>query len=66
MGWDPARLLGTPALAGVHREDRPRMEQVISALKAGEAEEARIIYRANHRQKKELQEVQRSVWPASA
>lgn len=54
LGWDPARLLGTPALAGVNPEDRPRVEQVVSALKAGEAEEARIIYSANHREKKEI------------
>lgn len=54
LGWDPARLLGTSALDGVNPEDRPRVEQVVAALKAGEAEEARIIYRANHRQKKEI------------
>ncbi|MDF0498168.1 diguanylate cyclase [Bradyrhizobium yuanmingense] len=54
LGWDPARLLGTSALAGVNPDDRPRVEQVVAALKAGEAEEARIIYRANHRQKKEI------------
>ncbi len=46
----PPRLLGTSALAGVNPEDRPRVEQVVAALKAGEAEEARIIYRANHRE----------------
>lgn len=54
LGWDPAGLLGTSALAGVNPEDRPRVEQVVAALKAGEAEEARIIYRANRRQKKEI------------
>jgi len=54
LGWDPARLLGTSALAGINPDDRPRMEQVVAALKNGEAEEARIIYRANHRQKKEI------------
>jgi len=54
LGWDPARLLGTSALDGVNPEDRPRVEQVVSALKAGEAEEARIIYRVNHRRKNEI------------
>jgi PAS domain S-box-containing protein len=54
LGWDPARLLGTSALAGVNPEDRPRMEQVVAALKAGEAEEARIIYRANRRQQQDI------------
>jgi diguanylate cyclase (GGDEF)-like protein/PAS domain S-box-containing protein len=54
FGWDPARLLGTPALAGVNPEDRPRVEQTIAALKEGELEEARIIYRARHREKGEI------------
>lgn len=54
LGPDPAKLLGTSALEGVNPEDRPRVEQVVSALKAGEADEARIIYRANHRQQKEI------------
>ncbi|MBR0707949.1 sensor domain-containing diguanylate cyclase [Bradyrhizobium liaoningense] len=54
LGWDPARLLGTSALDGVNPADRPRVEQVVAALKAGEAEEARIIYRVHHRDKKEL------------
>ncbi|WP_446479865.1 sensor domain-containing diguanylate cyclase [Bradyrhizobium vignae] len=54
LGWDPARLLGTSALEGVNPDDRARVEQVVSALKAGEAEEARIICRANHRRKKEI------------
>ncbi|MGY4427954.1 hypothetical protein ACVWWO_000431 [Bradyrhizobium sp. F1.13.1] len=30
------------------------MEQVVAALKAGEAEEARIIYRANRRQQQDI------------
>jgi diguanylate cyclase (GGDEF)-like protein len=46
-------LLGTPALVGVNADDRPRVEQTVSALKAGEAEEARIIYRTRHREKGE-------------
>jgi diguanylate cyclase (GGDEF)-like protein/PAS domain S-box-containing protein len=54
LGWDPARLLGTSALAGLNPEDRPRVVQVVAALKNGEAEEARIIYRSSHREKGEI------------
>ncbi|WP_354116369.1 MULTISPECIES: diguanylate cyclase [unclassified Bradyrhizobium] len=54
LGWDPAKLLGTSALAGLNSEDRPRVEQVVAALKNGEAEEARIIYRSPHREKGEI------------
>ncbi|GKQ53548.1 sensor domain-containing diguanylate cyclase [Bradyrhizobium sp. Ce-3] len=54
FGWDPAKLLGTPALAGINPEDRPRLEQAIDALKRGEAEEARIIYRTRHREKNSI------------
>jgi diguanylate cyclase (GGDEF)-like protein/PAS domain S-box-containing protein len=54
FGWDPAKLLGAPALAGLNPEDRPRVEQTIAALKEGELEEARIIYRARHREKGEI------------
>ncbi|MCC8955147.1 diguanylate cyclase [Bradyrhizobium sp. Pear77] len=54
LGWDPSRLLGTPALAGINEEDLPRVEQAVSSLKSGEAEEARIIYRARHREKTEI------------
>jgi diguanylate cyclase (GGDEF)-like protein/PAS domain S-box-containing protein len=54
FGWDPAKLLGTPALAGINPEDRPRVEHAIDALKSGEAEEARIVYRTRHREKAEI------------
>lgn len=54
FGWDPAKLIGAPALAGINVADRPRVEQAIAALKEGEAEEARIIYRAPHRVKGEI------------
>jgi len=54
LGWDPAQLVGTPALAGVNPEDLPRVEQVVAALKRGEVEEARIIYRTRHREKTEI------------
>jgi diguanylate cyclase (GGDEF)-like protein/PAS domain S-box-containing protein len=54
FGWDPAKLLGTPALAGINSEDRPRVQHAIDALKSGEAEEARIVYRTRHREKAEI------------
>ena len=54
LGWNPDKLLGTPALAGVNAEDRPRVEQAVAALKNAEAEEARIIYRTRHREKAEI------------
>lgn len=54
VGWDPGQITGTPALAGVHAEDLPRVQQTVAALKRGEAEEARIIYRTRHREKGEI------------
>jgi diguanylate cyclase (GGDEF)-like protein len=44
----------TPALAGVHPEDLPRVEAMVAALKRGEMQDARIVYRSRHRQKKEI------------
>ncbi|MBR0718727.1 diguanylate cyclase [Bradyrhizobium liaoningense] len=54
IGWDSDKLLGTSALAGVHVEDRERVEQAMAALKNGETEEARLIYRQRHREKGEI------------
>ncbi|RXT55820.1 diguanylate cyclase [Bosea sp. Tri-44] len=54
LGWDPAQLVGTPALAGVNPEDLPRVEQAVASLKCGDVEEARIIYRTRHREKTEI------------
>lgn len=54
IGWNSAQLVGTPALAGVNPEDLPRVEQTVAALKQGEVEEARIIYRTRHREKGEI------------
>jgi diguanylate cyclase (GGDEF)-like protein/PAS domain S-box-containing protein len=54
VGWRPEQLMGTSALAGVNAEDLPRVEQMVAALKRGEAEDARIVYRSRHRQKKEV------------
>jgi diguanylate cyclase (GGDEF)-like protein/PAS domain S-box-containing protein len=54
VGWPPDQLVGTPALAGVHPEDLPRVEQLVAALKRGETEEARVTYRTRHREKSEI------------
>jgi len=54
VGWSADKLLGTPALAGVHAEDRPRVERTVAALKGAELEEARIIYRTRHRDKGDI------------
>lgn len=53
-GWSAEELLDTSALAGIHPDDMERVEQVIAALKNGEAEEARIVYRQRHRDKGEI------------
>lgn len=50
-GWSAEELLGTSALAGIHPDDMERVEQAIAALKNGEAEEARFVYRQRHRDK---------------
>jgi diguanylate cyclase (GGDEF)-like protein/PAS domain S-box-containing protein len=54
VGWRPDQLVGTPALAGVNPEDLPRVMETVTALKRGEAEEARISYRTRHREKSEI------------
>jgi diguanylate cyclase (GGDEF)-like protein/PAS domain S-box-containing protein len=54
LGWDPDQITGTPALAGVNAEDLPRVRQIVAALKLGETDEARIIYRNRHREKREI------------
>ena len=54
VGWPPEHLVGASALVGVDREDLPRVEEAVAALKNGEVEEARISYRARHRQKSEI------------
>jgi len=50
VGWLPEQLMKTPALAGVHPEDLPR----VAAPKRGEMQDARIVYRSRHRHKKEI------------
>lgn len=54
IGWSPDELLGTSAVAGIHAEDIERVEQAITALKNGEAEEARFVYRQRHRERGEI------------
>lgn len=54
VGWDPSQLKETPALAGVNAEDLPRVRQAVAALKCGEAEEAKVIYRTRHREKSDI------------
>lgn len=53
-GWSAEELLGTSALAGIHADDMERVDQAIAALKNGEAEEARFVYRQRHRDKGEI------------
>lgn len=53
-GWSAEDLLDTSALAGIHRDDVQRVEQAIIALKSGEAEETRFVYRQRHRHKGEI------------
>jgi diguanylate cyclase (GGDEF)-like protein/PAS domain S-box-containing protein len=54
VGWRPELLTGKPALAGVNPEDRAEVDKTVAALKAGELEEARIIYRTRHREAGEI------------
>jgi diguanylate cyclase (GGDEF)-like protein/PAS domain S-box-containing protein len=54
IGWDPDQIIGTPALAGVNAEDLPAVRQTVAALKLGNTEEARVIYRNRHREKGEI------------
>ncbi|WP_291687874.1 diguanylate cyclase [Bradyrhizobium sp.] len=54
VGWPPDQLVGTPALAGVNPLDLPRVQEVVAALKRGEAEETRITYRTRQRERSEI------------
>jgi diguanylate cyclase (GGDEF)-like protein/PAS domain S-box-containing protein len=54
VGWRPEQLVGKPALAGVNAEDLPRVKAMVAALKRGDAEDARIVYRTRHREKAEI------------
>ncbi|RXT49209.1 sensor domain-containing diguanylate cyclase [Bradyrhizobium betae] len=54
IGWSPDELVGKSAVAGIHTEDIERVEQAVAALKNGEAEEARFVYRQRHREKGDI------------
>ena len=54
LGFQPDQLVDRPAFAGVNEEDLPGVEETVAALKRGEAEEARITYRARHLEKSEI------------
>jgi diguanylate cyclase (GGDEF)-like protein/PAS domain S-box-containing protein len=54
VGWPPDQLVGTPALAGVNPADLARVQEMVAAMKCGDAEEARIAYRTRHREKSEV------------
>jgi diguanylate cyclase (GGDEF)-like protein/PAS domain S-box-containing protein len=54
VGWRANQLIGTPALAGIHANDLPRVQALVDALKRGEREEARVTYRNVHRQNGEV------------
>ncbi|MBR0845972.1 diguanylate cyclase [Bradyrhizobium liaoningense] len=54
VGWRANQLIGTPALAGIHADDRPQVQAIVDAMKRGESEEARITYRNVHREKSEI------------
>lgn len=54
VGWRANQLIGTPALAGIHEEDRPHVQAIVDAMKRGDAEEARVTYRNTHRTNTEV------------
>jgi diguanylate cyclase (GGDEF)-like protein/PAS domain S-box-containing protein len=54
VGWRANQLIGTPALAGIHEEDRPHVQAVVDAMKRGDTEEARLTYRNVHRTNSEV------------
>ncbi|MDO8973108.1 diguanylate cyclase domain-containing protein [Reyranella sp.] len=54
LGWSAEQLCGTLALAGVNDEDLPHVRETVRALKEGEIEETRLVYRTRHRQGGEI------------
>lgn len=54
LGWSAEQLGGSLALAGVNEEDLPHVRETVRALKAGEVEETRLVYRTRHRQGGEI------------
>lgn len=54
VGWTPEQLTGTPALAGVNAEDKPEVDEAVAALKRGDMQDTRLIYRTRHREHGEI------------
>jgi diguanylate cyclase (GGDEF)-like protein/PAS domain S-box-containing protein len=54
VGWTAEQLTGTSALGGVNPEDLPRIRQTVEAVKRGELDEARMLYRTRHRTRGEI------------
>jgi diguanylate cyclase (GGDEF)-like protein/PAS domain S-box-containing protein len=54
LGWSAEQLAGTLALAGVNKEDLPHVRETVEALKHGQVEETRLVYRTRHRQGGEI------------
>lgn len=54
LGWVADQLRGTFALAGVNAEDLPHVRETVRALKQGEVEESRLVYRTRHRDGNEI------------
>ncbi|MBV8190708.1 MAG: diguanylate cyclase [Alphaproteobacteria bacterium] len=54
VGWTAEQLAGTPALASVNPEDAARVQETVEAVKRGERDEARMLYRTRHRTKGEI------------
>ncbi|MBI5131552.1 MAG: diguanylate cyclase [Rhodopseudomonas palustris] len=54
LGWDATSLRGTSALGGVNAADLGQVERAVADLKRGAIEETKIVYRTQHREKKEI------------
>ena len=54
LGWNAEQLKGTLALAGVNAEDLPHVTETVRALKQGEIQEIKLIYRTRHRHRGEI------------
>lgn len=54
VGWGPNKLVGTPALGGIHPHDLSEVRKIVDSMKHGEMDEARVTYRTRHREKGEI------------
>ncbi|MBV8190362.1 MAG: PAS domain S-box protein [Alphaproteobacteria bacterium] len=54
VGWTSEQLTGTQALAGINPEDEPRVRQTVAAVKSGELDEAKMLYRTRHQTRGEI------------